>query len=60
MVARGCDDVQPGLGARLHLAVQENLAALVKETDLHRTGVPVNAAVIVLRCGVESPAVSSS
>ena len=59
MVSRGRNGFQQGIGTGLHSAVQENLAALIKETDRHRTGVQVDAAVIALLFAVESPEVSS-
>ena len=59
LVSIGCNGVQQGIGTGLHSAVQENLAALVKETDIHRTGVQVNAAVIARLFAVESHEVSS-
>jgi hypothetical protein len=55
MVSIGCHGVQQGIGTGLHMAVQENLAALVKDTDLHRPGVQVDAAVIAMLFAVEAP-----
>jgi hypothetical protein len=56
----GGNALQQGIGAGLHRAVQENFAALVKDTDLPGPGVQGDAAVIVMRLGVEAPEVSSA
>jgi hypothetical protein len=52
-------DVQEGLRAGLHLAVHQDRAVLVEDADVHRPGVPVDAAVKWVRSGVQSPEVSS-
>jgi hypothetical protein len=59
MVSLGGNGVQQGLGTGLHRAVQEHLAAVVKDTDRHRPGVPIDAAVIARLFTVEAPEVSS-
>ena len=41
------------------MAVQEHLAARVKDTDRHRTGVPGKAAGIAMLCAGEAPEVSA-
>jgi hypothetical protein len=38
----------------------EHLAARVEDTDVHGTGMQINAAITLVRGGVESPEVSSS
>jgi hypothetical protein len=55
MVAIGCHGCQQGIGTGRHMAVEENLAALVKETDRPRPGVPVDAAVIAMLLTGEAP-----
>jgi hypothetical protein len=42
------------------MTVHENLAALVEDTDVHGTGMQIDAAINLVRLGVESPEVSSS
>jgi hypothetical protein len=39
MVSIGGNGFQQGIGTGLHSTVQENLAALVKDPDIHRPGV---------------------
>ena len=56
----GRNDFQKGLRARLHMTVHENLAALVEDTDVHGTGMQIDAAIKLVRLGVESHGVSSS
>ena len=43
-----------------HIAMHEDLAALVEDADVHRAGMQVDAAVKWVLGGVESPEVSSS
>jgi hypothetical protein len=48
--SRGRHDVQKGLRVRLHMTVHEKLAALVEDTDIHATGMQIDATIkLVLR-----------
>jgi hypothetical protein len=53
--SRGRNDFQKGLRARLHMPVHENLAALVEDTDVHGTGMQIDAAITRVWLGVEAP-----
>jgi hypothetical protein len=47
--------LQAGIQGGFHLAMHEHLAALVEEAEIHGAGMLVNAAVIWLLRGVQSP-----
>jgi hypothetical protein len=53
-----------GLEKRLrtgfHVPMQQDLAVLVEDTDIHGAGMQIDAAVKLVLFGVESPEVSSS
>src|SRR5919106_736893 len=59
-LSRGRNDVQKGLRGCLHIPVHENLATLVEDTDVHGTGMQIDAAIKLVWLGVESHEVSSS
>jgi hypothetical protein len=46
--------------ASWHVPVEKNLSILVYDTEVHGAGMQIDAAVILVRRGVESPEVSSS
>ena len=50
---------QEGLRVGFHIAMHEDLAALVEDADIHRPGVQVDAAVKWVLSGVQSHEVSS-
>jgi hypothetical protein len=52
--------VQKGLLGRLHRTMHETLATLVAETDLHGTGLQIDATIPRVLRAVEAPAGSSS
>jgi len=56
----GGNDLQKRLWARLPIAVDQNRAGLVQETDVHGAGMQVDAAVKWVLLGVEAHEVSSS
>src|SRR5918996_1494678 len=56
----GCHDLEQGVRAGFHVALYHDLAVLVQNADVHASGVEIDAAVELVLCGVESPAVSSS
>lgn len=58
--SRGRNDVQKGLRGRLQMTVHENLATLVEDTDIHGTGMQIDATIKLVRLGIASPEVSSS
>ena len=45
---------EEGLRVGVHMAMHEDLAALVEDADVHHTGVQVDAAVKWVLCGVKS------
>ena len=49
-----------GSGAGLHIAVQQDLAILVQDADVHAAGMQIDATVKLVLLGVESHEVSSS
>jgi hypothetical protein len=59
-VSVGGNDVQKGLRGRLHRTMHETLATLVAETDLHGTGLQIDATIPRVLRAVEAPAGSSS
>ena len=55
-----CHGPEECLRTGLHVLVEQNLASLVQDADLHTTGMPIDAAVYLVLRGVKSPEVSSS
>jgi hypothetical protein len=51
----GGTGMQQGFRSGLHLAMHQDLAALVEDADIHGPGMQVNAAVKWVRGGVKSP-----
>ena len=56
----GGDRLQKRLWARLHITVDQNLAGMVQDTDVHGAGMQGDAAVKWVLLGVEAQEVSSS
>src|SRR5206468_3575289 len=56
----GGNDLQKRLWARLHIAMHQDLAVVVENTDVHGAGMQVDAAVKLMLLGVEAHEVSSS
>ena len=56
----GGNGLEKRLWAGLHIAVHQDLAVLVQDTDVHGAGMQVDAAVKLVLFGVESHEVSSS
>jgi hypothetical protein len=54
IVPIGCDCLEKRLRVRLQVAMERDLAGLVKETSIHRPSVPVDATTKRVRLGVES------
>ena len=53
-VAERSDDVEQRFGARLHVAVDEDLACSVEDADVHGGGVKIDAAIVRMLTVVES------
>jgi hypothetical protein len=56
----GCDGLQKRFWASGHVPVEQNLSILVSDTEVHGAGMQIDAAVTLMRLGVEAPEVSSS
>src|SRR5262249_14699910 len=54
------DGFEKRLGASWHVLVQQNLAILVQDVEVHSAGMQIDAAVKLMLLGVESHEVSSS
>ncbi len=54
---RARHDLEKGLGASLHMAVQGIRTRLIHDADVHGPGVPVDATIKLVRLGGESPEV---
>ena len=59
VLAEGGDCGEEGLWLRADVSVQEHLALLVDNADVHRLRVQIDPAVVLVRIGVESHWVSS-
>ena len=60
IVPIGRNGLEKRLWAGFHIAVQQDLAVLVQDTDVHGAGMQVDATVKLVLFGVESHEVSSS
>jgi hypothetical protein len=60
ILAVGSERFEKRLGRRFHLPVQQDLAGLVQDAEVHGAGVQVDPAVEVVLLGVEAHEVSSS
>ena len=60
LIPRGGNGLEKRLWTRWPVAMPQALAGLVKHTDVHGTGMPVDATVKLVLFRVESPEVSSS
>ena len=56
----GGNGLEKGRGGGLHLAVPHDLPGLIQATEVQGAGGPVDAAVNLVRRGVEAPGGSSS
>jgi hypothetical protein len=56
----GGHGLEEGFRRRLHIAVEQDFSFVTQDADVHGAGMPVDAAVKLVRCGVKSPEVSSS
>jgi hypothetical protein len=56
----GGNGLEQSLWTRWHVAMQQDLTVLVKNTDVHGTGMPINTTIKLVLFRGEAPEVSSS
>jgi hypothetical protein len=55
-----CNSLEECLWTGLHVLVEQDLPSLIQDADIHAAGMPIDAAIRMVLCGVESPELSSS